>query len=178
VLAPAWRLAAAALLTTSLSSCGSDYSLQVRSGTNFPATLAMVTADPAPAEGSTVAITVTIENAQDVVSVPFKLRYDETAVSFVDGTVGPFLAAGGGQVTFLTGTDPTNPGVLSVGLAILGGGPGVTGQGDLCTLRFEILPGAAAAGPLTLQPFSVQVYAPGLKLLPSTFGLLTLTPVP
>ncbi len=170
-----------ACLVLLLPACSGDTKIQIIGGGGTGTVLlSMVPSDPTPAEGSIVSLTVTIMDADSVVSTPFRIRYDPARTEFVDGMVGSFLSSNGGNVSFLTGTDPTNPGVVTVGIAILSPGPTdpVRGAGELCTLRFEILPGAAAGGGLTLQPFNVQVYKPGLELVPSTFGPLTLNPVP
>ena len=66
--------------------------------------------------------------------------------------------------------------MLSVGLAILGTGPGtgVSGDGDLCTLRFEVLDEAATAGTTSIIPFNARVFSPGLQERPVVFPSLTL----
>jgi general secretion pathway protein D len=139
------------------------------------AVLNMLPSNSAPAVGETVTIQVQIFQAQNVFSTPFKLKFDASHLEYVGGTQGPFLAAGG-NVSFLAGLDSQQPGVLSVGLAILGAGPGggVDGNGALCTLSFRVLEGAATAGTTSIIPFNNKVFGPGLSEQPSVFRSLTL----
>ena len=125
--------------------------------------------------GEVFTVDVQIFQASNVVSTPFKLRFDPSHLEYVSGTQGPFLAAGG-NVSFLAGLDSQQPGVLSVGLAILGAGPGggVDGNGTLCRLSFRVLERAGQAGSTSIIPFSNKVFAPGLNELPSVFRSLTL----
>ncbi len=127
------------------------------------------------AVGQVFTVDVQIFQAQNVVSTPFKLRFDPTHLEYVSGSQGPFLAAGG-NVSFLAGLDTQQPGVLSVGLAILGAGAdgGVDNNGTLCRLSFRVLEGARPAGSTSLIPFANKVFAPGLNELPSIFRTLAL----
>ncbi|MCZ6650107.1 MAG: cohesin domain-containing protein [Acidobacteria bacterium] len=125
--------------------------------------------------GQVFSVDVQIFQARNVVSTPFKLRFDPTHLEYVSGSQGPFLAAGG-NVSFLAGLDTQNPGTLSVGLAILGVGPGggVDNNGTLCRLSFRVLPQAKAAGSTSIIPFANKVFAPGMNERPSIFRSLTL----
>jgi len=129
-----------------------------------------------PSTGETVEVAVHILQGCDVSGVSFSLRFDPDHLRFVSGVPGSFLASGGGNVSFLAGLDTQAPGVLKVGNSILGAGPGggVSGNGDLCALTFEILPGAAAAGSTPIIPFDFRVFQPGLQEQPSNFSSLTL----
>ena len=125
--------------------------------------------------GDVVDVTVLILDALDAVSTPFKLRFDAESMEFVEGTQGAFLTKGDAPVAFLAGVDRQQPGELTVGLSLLGVTEGVSGDGELCRLRFRIL---AGAGPgrdyLTLVPFANQIFAPGLREMPSDFRPLNL----
>ncbi len=125
--------------------------------------------------GQVFSVDVQIFQARNVVSTPFKLRFDPTHLEYVSGSQGPFLAAGG-NVSFLAGLDSQNPGTLSVGLAILGVGPGggVDNNGTLCRLNFRVLPQAKSAGSTSIIPFANKVFAPGMNERPSIFRSLTL----
>jgi general secretion pathway protein D len=138
--------------------------------------LNMLPSNSAPAVGEVVTIQVQIFQAQNVVSTPFKLKFDASHLEYVAGAQGPFLAAAGGNVSFLAGLDSQQPGVLSVGLAILAAdaGGGVDGNGSLCTLSFRVLEGAATSGTTSIIPFNNKVFAPGLNEQPSIFRSLTL----
>jgi len=125
--------------------------------------------------GDVVEITVLILDAMDVVSTPFKLRYDALSLEFQEGIQGPFLAQTGAPVAFLAGQDSLDPGVLTVGLTILGAKEGAHGDGELCRLRFRVLGGAGEGKDyLSLVPFSSRVFASGLKEMPSDFRPLRL----
>ncbi len=138
--------------------------------------LSMQPSNPAPAVGQQFDVVVQIFQARNVVSTPFKLQFDPTHLKYVSSAQGPFLASSGGNTSFLVGGDESQPGILSVGLAILGAGAGagVDGNGILCTLRFEVLPQAGAAGSTSLIPFANKVFTPGLNELPTLFRGLTL----
>ena len=57
---------------------------------------------------------------------------------------GPFLRGGGKQTAFFAA--PTSDGAsVVVGLSRLGRGDGISGGGELCTLRFSVI-GAGSAG--------------------------------
>jgi general secretion pathway protein D len=135
----------------------------------------MVPSSLSPAVGDVFSVDVQIFQASNVVSTPFKLRFDPSHLEYVSGSQGPFLAAGG-NVSFLAGLDSQQAGVLSVGLAILGAGPGggVDNNGTLCRLSFRVLPGANSAGTTSIIPFSNKVFQPGLNELPSIFRSLTI----
>ncbi|MFQ5719741.1 MAG: secretin N-terminal domain-containing protein [Acidobacteriota bacterium] len=142
-----------------------------------PVSLAMVPLTPAAGVGDMIDLSVRIFGARNVVSTPFKLRFDPTHLRFVrEGAVeGPFLRAGG-NVAFFANLDSQNPGVAVIGLSILGpqGGGGVDGNGELCRLRFQVLPKAAEAGGTNIIPFENRVFAPGLNQLRSFFPSISL----
>lgn len=124
------------------------------------------------APGQDVEVSVQILDALDAVSVPFKLRYDARYLEFQGGTQGPFMQDGDGQLIFLaTAAGDT----VSVGLALVGATEGVSGDGELCRLRFRVLPSAMDGDEyLSLIPFASQVYASGLQEMPSEFRPLRL----
>jgi hypothetical protein len=125
--------------------------------------------------GDVVDVTVRILDAVDTVSTPFKLRYDAQGMEFVGGDQGPFLAQTGAPVAFLAAQDRVDPGVLTVGLTILGAREGVSGDGELCRLRFRVLSRSGnGSNYLTLMPFASRVFASGLKEMPSEFRPLRL----
>jgi hypothetical protein len=142
------------------------------------AVLAMYPYQALPPAGSTVDITVRIYQGCNVAGVPFSLSTNPEHLRFVSGVVGPFLGSEGGNVSFLAGPDSSRPGVISVGASILGAGPDgeltPDGNGELCTLSFEVLPEAVIAGETTLVPFNLKVFQPGLVEQPSNFPPLIL----
>lgn len=103
----------------------------------------MATARPA-ALGGRLAVRVVIDNASDVASVPFHVRYDPAVLAFNHGEEGAFLRRGGRDTAFLVAETARNDEVV-VGLSRLGGGGGTSGQGELCTLYFSVV-GVGDAG--------------------------------
>lgn len=140
---------------------------------------AVLAMDPDPdwlVLGGKLEVTVRIYQGCDVVSVPFKLRSNPEHLRFESGTLGPFMLSEGGNVSFIAGEDSQQPGVISVGMAILGVGPdgdfAPDGSGDLCTLTFDVLPAAVLAGGTSIAPLSFKVFQPGLVEQPSIFPSL------
>jgi len=131
--------------------------------------------------GGTITVTVKIENARNVGSIPFTLRYDPTILELVSAssvTEGGFLRQGGAPTTFLArpGSAARGGGVV-VGLSRLGagqGGAGARGKGTLCRMTFRALqPGVS---PLTFA--GAAVLDPSARPLAATFrgGSLTVKP--
>jgi hypothetical protein len=145
---------------------------------NPTAVLAM---DPEPdwlVLGGTLEVTVRIYQGCDVAGVPFKLRSNPEHLRFDSGVLGPFMASEGGNVSFLVGEDTQQPGVISVGMTVLNAGPdgalAPDGNGDLCTLTFDVLPAAVLDGETSIEPFMFKVFQPGLVEQPAIFPLLTI----
>ena len=88
-----------------------------------------------------------IENATNVGSVPFHLRYNRQVLEFVPpANQGPFLNSDGANTVFLA-TDSTGGGEVVVGLSRLGGGDGMSGVGTLATFQFQAInPGDCGFG--------------------------------
>ncbi len=141
-----------------------------RAGTNpnVPATPAVVRAVPsAPAyrTGDTIVIEVRVENATNVGSVPFHLRYNPQLVQFVPpGSEGSFMGGDGTGTIFLA-NESSQGGEVVVGLSRMGGGVGVTGSGTLATFTFRAL-----KGPRVAFAFSgASVKDPQARNLPASF---------
>jgi hypothetical protein len=171
-----WHLVAAGgLLLLTACGDGTDGSGLTPSGNPGTAVVVMQPHLEVVRPGDVVEVAVLILDAEDAVSTPFKLRFDAQSMEFVGGAQGPFLTKGDAPVAFLAGVDRLQPGELTVGLSLLGVTEGVSGDGELCRLRFRILPGAGRGSDyLTLAPFANRIFAPGLREMPSEFRPLSL----
>jgi general secretion pathway protein D len=86
--------------------------------------------------GEQIVLNVSIENAVDIGSVPFHLRYDSSVVQFLaPASEGAFMSADGTSTVFLA-TDIAGGGEIVVGLSRLSGQQGATGSGILATFQF------------------------------------------
>lgn len=109
---------------------------------NGPAIVRGLTPQTLYAVGDTFDVVVEVVNAQNVGSIPFKLRYNPATVQFVGHAEGAFLAQDGNQTFVTASAIPTNRQVV-VGASRLGG-PGIAGSGQVITLSFQaIAPGSA-----------------------------------
>ena len=84
--------------------------------------------------GETQVISVMIEKAVDVGSVPFYLEYKPEVIEIGEVAEGPFLASDGQATAFMTSND-TAKGRLIVGLSRLGAAEGVSGSGVLVNIQ-------------------------------------------
>ncbi len=112
-----------------------------------PATVRMVPSAPSYRVGDRVTVEVRIENATNVGSVPFHLRYNRQVLEFVPpADQGPFLRSDGTNTVFLA-NDSGGGGEVVVGLSRLGGGDGMSGAGTLATFQFQAInPGDCGFG--------------------------------
>jgi general secretion pathway protein D len=111
-----------------------------------PATVRLVPSAPSYRVGDRVTVEVRIENATNVGSVPFHLRFNRQVLEFVPpADQGPFLKSDGTNTVFLA-TD-SGSGEVVVGLSRLGGGEGMSGSGTLATFQFQAInPGDCGFG--------------------------------
>ena len=104
-----------------------------------PATVRLVPSAPSFRVGDRVSVEVRIENATNVGSVPFHLRYNRQVLEFVPPAMqGPFMNSDGANSVFLA-TDSTGGGEVVVGLSRLGAGEGMSGAGTLATFQFQAI---------------------------------------
>lgn len=99
--------------------------------------------------GTTVVVTIQIQDARDVGSVPFTLLYDPTVLELLPAAAkeGPFLRRDRAATTFLvsSGSAPGAATGVIVGLSRLGSERGARGRGVLCRLSFRAhAPGTSA----------------------------------
>jgi general secretion pathway protein D len=101
-----------------------------------PASVRVVPSRTSYSVGEQVVVDVAIENAANVGSVPFHLRYDPSVLQFLGpATEGSFMGADGTTTVFLA-TDVSGGGEIVVGLSRLQGPSGASGSGVLATFQF------------------------------------------
>ena len=88
------------------------------------------------ATGDELDLNINISSGQKIVSAPFYVRYDPVALEFVKATEGMFMKSDGKSATFMTSNDAAK-GRLIVGNSRLGDREGVSGQGDLMSVKFK-----------------------------------------
>jgi hypothetical protein len=132
-----------------------------------PAAVRLVPSAPSFRVGDRVSVEVRIENATNVASVPFHLRYNRQVLEFVPpATQGSFLNSDGANSVFLA-TDSGGGGEVVVGLSRLGGGEGMSGAGTLATFQFQAInPGDAG-----FAWVGASVKDPQARNVPATFLL-------
>jgi general secretion pathway protein D len=130
-----------------------------------PAAVRIVPSAPAYHIGDRVVVEVRIDNATNVGSVPFHLKYNRQVLEFVPPAVqGPFLNADGANTVFLA-NDTGAGGEIVVGLSRLGSGEGMTGGGTLATFQFQ----AVNAGDCGFAWNGASVKDPQARNLPASF---------
>jgi general secretion pathway protein D len=130
-----------------------------------PATVRIVPSAPSYRVGDRVTVEVRIDNATNVGSVPFHLRYNRQVLEFVPPAVqGPFLNADGANTVFLA-NDSGAGGEVVVGLSRLGGGEGMTGGGTLAIFQFQ----AINAGDCGFAWSGASVKDPQARNVPASF---------
>ena len=130
-----------------------------------PATVRLVPSAPSYRIGDRVLVEVRIENATNVASVPFHLRYNRQVLEFVPPAgEGSFLKSDGVNSVFLA-KDADAGGEIIVGHSRLGGGDGVSGAGTLATFQFH----AINPGDCGFSWVGASVKDPQARNLPASF---------
>jgi len=115
--------------------------------------------------GERVPIEIVIDEARDVASVAFRLRYDPQVLAFVPPAVeGPFLGSDGANTVFLS-SDTGSGGEIVVALSRMGAAEGASGAGTLAVFEFD----AIAPGDCGFQFTGASVRDPQARYLPSAF---------
>jgi hypothetical protein len=115
--------------------------------------------------GERVPLEVVIDEARDVASITFRLRYDPQALAFVPPAVeGPFLGSDGAETVFLAGDVPGG-GEVALGSSRLDPRTGISGSGTLARFEFD----AIAPGNCGFQFTGASVKDPQARYLPSAF---------
>ena len=103
-----------------------------------------------PAVGSTFAMKVNLDGANDIASVPLQVQYDATKLTLVNVDSGDLLGKDGQAVALVHRDD--GPGMITIAASRPPGTAGVSGSGTVCVLTFQ----AKAAG-----PSDVSIVRPG-----------------
>ena len=103
------------------------------------------------AAGSTATVNVGLQNASGVHSVAMQLKYDPNLLQVVNVTTGGFLSRDGQAATVVHRDDGN--GTLQISGVRPPGAPGLSGQGNLFTLVFQL----KAAGAAAVIPASIML---------------------
>src|SRR5262249_22280429 len=128
--------------------------------------------DPAAvsqANGSTFALNVLLNGAQNVYSVPLQVTYDPKALQLVNVSNGGLLSQDG-QAVALVHRDDSN-GTLQITATRPPGSGGVSGQGAVVTMTFM----AKASGQSTLTISKGGARDPAMQPLPVAGAVATVT---
>ena len=134
-----------------------------------PAGPALVQLIPSQAQyriGDTVIVEVLMQNATNVGSTPFHLRYNPAVLEFVSPAAeGALLKSDGANTVFLA-TPTGGGGELVVGLSRMGAGQGANGTGSLAVFQFR----AIGAGDCGFAFTGAAVKDPQARNLPAAFN--------
>ena len=131
-----------------------------------PAVVRLVPSKPVFQVGETVVVQVVIDNAYNVGSTPFHLRYNTGVLQFLPPAAeGPFMASDGANTVFLA-TDPGGAGEIVVGLSRMGAPQGAGGSGTLAVFQFQ----AVAAGDCGFAFTGATVKDPQARNLAAAFN--------
>ncbi len=128
-----------------------------------PAVVSIKPSNPTVPLGEDFTVSVEINGARGVGSVPFHLGFDPTAIEFANFTnTSPFLGSDGSGV-FILATVGSGGREVIVGLSRQGSRPGIDGQGSLIQLTFR----PKRPGTTTLNFTDLSVLDPQAQILPS-----------
>jgi general secretion pathway protein D len=118
--------------------------------------------------GEPVVVQIVVDNAHNVGSTPFHLRYNKEVLQYIPpGAEGPFMKSDGANTVFLA-TDIAGGGEVVVGLSRLGAGEGAYGSGILATFQFQ----AINPGECGFAFTGASVKDPQARNLPAAFNIV------
>ncbi len=120
--------------------------------------------------GSTFAVNVVLNGAQNAYSVPLQISYDPKMLQVVNVSNGSFLSQDG-QAVALVHRDDDTTGTLQITATRPPGAGGISGQGTIVTLTLM----AKAAGQSTLTIARGGVRDPGMQSAPASGAAITVT---
>ncbi len=139
----------------------------------MPATgAAILSFDPpqlTPKVGSTFAVNITVNGANNIYSVPVQLSFDPKSLQLINVSNGTFLGRDGQAVVVVHREDA--PGLEQISATRPPGSGGVTGQGTVFTLTFM----AKAPGQSTLSITKAGARDPAMQPVPVTAGQAMVT---
>jgi general secretion pathway protein D len=131
-----------------------------------PAVVRLIPSKPVYAVGETVVVQVVVDNAQNVGSTPFHLRYNTQVLQYLPpGAEGPFMNSDGANTVFLA-SDTGGGGEIVVGLSRMGAPEGANGAGTLAVFQFQ----AVAAGDCGFAFTGASVKDPQARNMPAAFN--------
>ena len=131
-----------------------------------PAVVRLAPSKATYAVGETVVVQVVIDNANNVGSTPFHLRYNSNTLQFLPpGAEGPFMESDGIDAVFLS-SDTGGGGEIVVGLSRMGAPEGISGAGTLAVFQFQ----AIAPGDCSFAFTGASVKDPQARNLPAAFN--------
>jgi len=89
----------------------------------------------APVAGSNFKMSVALNNARDVASVPLQIQYDPGKLSLINVDSGDLLGKDGQAVALVHRDD--GPGIITIAASRPPGAAGISGSGSVCVLTFE-----------------------------------------
>jgi general secretion pathway protein D len=135
-----------------------------------PASFSFDPATITQATGSTFAVNVLLNGAQNAYSVPLQISYDPKMLQVVNVSNGSFLSHDG-QAVALVHRDDDTTGTLQITATRPPGSGGVSGGGTVVTLTLA----AKAAGQSTLTIARGGVRDPGMQSAPAAGAAVTVT---
>jgi general secretion pathway protein D len=105
------------------------------SGFAPPVSVAITPGNSTQAVGSTFQVAVTMQQGQDIFSVPMQLQFNPRVLQLVNVDSGTFLSQDGQPATVVHRDDGN--GMVTIGATRPPQAKGVSGQGSVCTLTFK-----------------------------------------
>jgi len=133
-----------------------------------PVIIQMVPTNTGFQVGEAVVVQVMIDNANNVGSTPFHLRYNREVLQYIPPAAEGFFMNGDGANTVFLATDISGGGEVVVGLSRMGAGQGATGSGLLATFQFQ----AINPGDCGFAFTGASVKDPQARNLPAAFNTI------
>ncbi len=115
--------------------------------------LALRPTSPEVAVNGTVSVNVQIDNVTELFSAPMRINYDNKVLKLVEISRGDFLGGDGQQVTF-SETKAEEAGAAIISLNRVPGAGGISGSGNLVTLKFQAI--AKGVSAISFQDLSLR----------------------
>jgi general secretion pathway protein D len=145
---------------------GEDKPDEDREKPTGPAVVSLIPNAQSFGVGDVIIVEVRVDNAQNVGSIPFHLRYNTDVLQFISPAgEGSFMNNDGANTVFLA-SDTGGGGEIVVGLSRLGVSEGATGAGSLATFQFQ----AVNPGNCGFAFTGASVKDPQARNLPAAFN--------
>jgi hypothetical protein len=145
---------------------GEDKPDEDREKPTGPAVVSLIPNAQSFGVGDVIIVEVRVDNAQNVGSIPFHLRYNTDVLQFISPAgEGSFMNNDGANTVFLA-SDTGGGGEIVVGLSRMGVSEGATGAGSLATFQFQ----AVNPGNCGFAFTGASVKDPQARNLPAAFN--------